>query len=55
MVFGAMYRDETSSYDTPLICLNGHVLTTSLQSHPETQSEYCSQCSEETISNYWSS
>jgi hypothetical protein len=38
------------SYETALICRNGHVITTGLESRPEMYAEYCVRCGEATIS-----
>jgi hypothetical protein len=38
------------SYETALICLNGHVITTGLESSPEMYAKHCDRCGRETIS-----
>jgi hypothetical protein len=38
------------SYETALICLNGHVITIGLESSPEMYAKYCDRCGERTIS-----
>ncbi len=35
-------------YDTALICSNGHVITNSIERHPASYSDYCSECGERT-------
>jgi hypothetical protein len=38
------------SYETALICLNGHVITIGLESSPEKYAKHCVRCGERTIS-----
>ncbi|MBA7664324.1 hypothetical protein ES703_72382 [subsurface metagenome] len=38
-------------YATAQICINGHVITDSLESRPEKASRFCEQCGTETITN----
>ena len=38
------------SYETALICRNGHVITTGSESSPEKYAKYCDRCGEATIS-----
>jgi hypothetical protein len=38
------------SYETALICRNGHVITTGLESSPGMYAKYCRRCGEATIS-----
>lgn len=40
-----------SYYTTALICLNGHIATTSLETVPEVYSPFCRTCGKETMSN----
>lgn len=45
-----MIHDEKSRFDTPLIWLNGHVATSSLEASPEVSAKFCQECGSETIS-----
>ena len=40
---------ESRSYDVALICLSGHVITSSLASFPEDSESFCRKCGERTI------
>ena len=41
----------TTTYDTALVCLNGHMITDSTRVDPEPDKKYCDACGKELISN----
>lgn len=43
------YYDERAWYDTAQVCVNGHVITSTIRTSPERGAKYCSRCGAETI------
>jgi hypothetical protein len=49
-IYGRDERRRGNWYDTALICKNGHVITSVLESHPADNDEkFCNECGAETI------
>ena len=40
-----------SSYDTAQVCINGHLICTSIETLPDDTQNYCSECGVKTITD----